>query len=355
MELSQAIVEILREFSSEKKTMTTHPMTLKEIQQRLAQKFGDRRGLNEIHDDDYPTRKMVRRSMQSLLETETLIQEKDRTIMYSEKGTNTKTYRTGYYYKSPMRDAQLKYLIDATLYSNIMNTEQSQQLVKDIQGLSGKNLSDMTLYASVFDQSKYTQEIDVLKNVEILMNAINKQCKVQFSLNIYNTEKKLVPYIECEINPYYVIMGNGRYYLIGTYDGKDKIYFFRVDLMTQIKITDGKSVEREHIPELQGGLNFSEYILQHPYMISGKVSRMKLRVDKNVFTQIIDWFGMNVTVLPNTETENTVDVMVKACEGAMHYWLLQYGESVQALEMGEAFAKQMQTAAKNIYKKYGEL
>jgi predicted DNA-binding transcriptional regulator YafY len=186
------------------------------------------------------------------------------------------------------------------------------------------------------------------------MSAINKRCKVEFSLNVYNIKKELTPYTECKISPHYVTMGNGRYYLIGTYDGSEKIYLFRVDLMTKIEITTEKSVRRESISELRD-MNLSEYMYQHPYMISGEVRRMKLRVNKDIFTQIIDWFGIDVVVLLDTETENTIDVIIKACERAMHYWLLQYGEGVQALEMNDVFARRMQMAAKAIYEKYGKL
>lgn len=355
MELSYAIVEILREFSSENPTMSTHPMTLTEIQKRLSQRFGNRKSLTEINDDDFPTRKMVRTSMEALLQTEASLPEKERTIRYTEKGSDNKKYRSNYYYQSLLSDAELKYLIDSTLYSSIINTEQMQQLVNNIKGLSGKNLANMTLYASVFGEAKYSQQIDVLKNVEVLMEAIRKQRKVDFSLNVYNIEKELTPYTKCTINPHYVVMGNSRYYLIGTYDGNEKPYFFRVDLMTDIVITNEKSDNRETVPELKNGLNLSQYMHQHPYMISGKVSRIKLRVNKSIFTQIIDWFGTDVIVLPDTETELTVDVSVKACEGAIHYWLLQYGQEVLALDMDKEFAKGMQTAAKTIYEKYGEL
>jgi hypothetical protein len=150
-------------------------------------------------------------------------------------------------------------------------------------------------------------------------------------------------------------MGNGRYYLVATYDNSEKCYYYRVDLMTNIKITKVVSVDRVNIPELKGGINMSEYMFQHPYMISGNIKSMKLRVNKSIFTQIVDWFGTEFTILPKTETEDTVDIRVEVCENAMHYWLLQYGENVEVLDMGKDFADKMQKAAKIIYEKYGTI
>lgn len=36
----------------------------------------------------------------------------------------------------------------------------------------------------------------------------------------------------------------------------------------------------------------------------------------------------------------------------MHYWLLQYGENVKALNVGEDFAEKMRAAAMKIYESY---
>ena len=355
MELSYQIVEILKEFSSKEKTLETHPMSLSEVRKQLVLKIGSRSNLGDVQDDDFPTRKMVRTSMKSLLEMEAILPEEQRTIRYTEKIRKEVSYKSNYWYENCISDAELKFLIDSALYANIINQKNGQKLVKNIQNLSGKKLSDMTMYAKNFGETKYTQNVDVLLNVEILMQAIKSQRKVSFDLNVYDVNKVLKSYNNYIINPHYVVMGNGRYFLVGTYDNSEKCYYYRVDLMTKIKITKVVSVDRLNIPELKGGIDMSKYMFQHPYMISGNIKKMKLRVNKSIFTQIVDWFGTTFTVLPNTETIETVDISVEVCENAMKYWLLQYGENVQALDMGKDFAENMQKAAKIIYEKYGTI
>ncbi|NLG04659.1 MAG: WYL domain-containing protein, partial [Clostridia bacterium] len=164
----------------------------------------------------------------------------------------------------------------------------------------------------------------------------------------------IVPYKHVSINPHLVVMGSGRYYLIATYDNSVKCYYFRVDLMTNIKITELNSTKRTDIPELKVGFNMSQYNIQHPYMVSGAVRKMKLRIKKEIFTQIVDWFGSTYSVVPNSETENTIDISVDVCEDAMVYWMMQYGENAEVLDMSSELKVKIRTAAKTIYEKYGK-
>lgn len=131
MELSYQIVEILKEFSSETRTPETHPMTLTEIRNRLVIKIGGNRGnLSDVLETDLPTRKMVRTSIAVLLDTEAMLPEKQKTIMYSQHNKNGKLRKSNYWYRSPISDSELKFLVDSTLYANIINEDNSRKLAK---------------------------------------------------------------------------------------------------------------------------------------------------------------------------------------------------------------------------------
>ena len=354
MDLEYRIVRILQKYSSQKETTDTHPMTLTEIQQEAAKEYDDGKKPREDYNaSDIPTRRMVQRAMDSLIGWELSLPPEEKTIMYREYGDPDAPRRTDYWYQSPWRDADLRFLIDSALYSGILNEKQTRELVENIKNLSGKNLKEMTRYARVFGGSRYFADNDVMSNVELLSAAIYQQKKVRFMLNVYNIKKELRPDQEHIISPFEIVMGNNaKYYLIGTYDNSVKVYFFRIDLITGINMLDEKAEDKENIEEIRNGINLLKYHNEHPYMFGGKPVRMKLRVNKDIFTQIIDWFGYDVTVDRKSETETTIDVTVSAVEDAMHYWLLQYGENVKALNVGEDFAEKMRAAAMKIYESY---
>ncbi len=354
MELGYTIVKILQKYSSEKRTHTTHPMSLAEIQLRAAAIYDNNlKHYKEYKASDIPTRKMVQTAMESLIDMELTLLDEEKTILYREYGDKDNPRKTDYWYRNPLRDSDLRFFVDMALYSGILNEAQTKRIVKNIKGLSGENLEQIISYAGNFGSSRYAQSIDVLENVEIISEAIIRKKKIGFTLNIYNLKKGLKTLSECQINPYYIVMGNNsRYYLLGTYDGRDKVYFFRIDLMTNLKVLSKYAEPRNSVTELRRGLNLSKYYNEHPYMFGGEVEDMRLRVDKDIFTQIVDWFGNDITVHEITETDTTIDVTVRAVKDAMHYWLLQYGESVKALDVDEDFAKKMREAAKRIYDNY---
>lgn len=356
MELGYLIVKILQKYSSEIVTNTTHPMTLAEIQQRACSIYDGplKKHYKEYTKNDIPSRKMVQTALDSLVSMEMNLPEEEKTIFYREYGREESPRKTDYWFKNPLRDSDLRFFVDTALYSGILNEPQIRRLVKNVKGLSGKNLDIMTLYSEAFGGARYSQNIDVLSNAEIISNAIEQKKKIKFKLNVYNIKKELELYQECLLNPFYVLMSNnGKYYLLGTYDsGKDKIYFFRIDLMTDLQITNEKVENRSNLTEIKNGINLYEYYNQRPYMFGGEATRMKLRVNKSIFTQIIDWFGCDIEVHLDSETETTIDVTVKVVENAMHYWLLQYGESVQAIDVSEKFAEKLRAAAKTIYNNY---
>ncbi len=68
-----------------------------------------------------------------------------------------------------------------------------------------------------------------------------------------------------------------------------------------------------------------------------------------VVSEIIDWFGRDVTF--SSETEETVDVRVRVNEDAMFYWAMQYGEYVEVLEPA-ALREMVRKVADAIFKMY---
>ena len=334
MELSYMIVEVLKRHSSEKNTLNQTQL-LRRLQ------------------DDYPhlakeiTEKKVRSALEKMTAQEIALPEEARALRYTD-AKRKKQYWTG----NSLSDVELKFLIDSVVYSNIIGTQNARSLAKRIQGLSGKRLRELTPYASgAFGEQKYTAGIDVLKNVEAIAAAQEEGRKIRFNLNVFSVQNRKIelrPTKEHTVSPLETVLHSGRYYLLACYDN-DRIYSFRVDLMTDIRQTADPA--RRDVPALK---NFRRdaFVLQHPVMYTGRVRRFTLRVSKDSLTQIVDSFSNAVTVVPGGETEDTVDLWVDASDGAMKYWLLRYGDIVEAVNMPEDFAAELKNSvellAKNI-------
>ena len=334
MELSYMIVEALKRHSLEKNTLNQTQL-LRHLQ------------------SDYPhlaeeiTEKKVRSALEKLTTQELALPEEARALRYTD-AKRKKRYWAG----NSLSDVELKFLIDSVMYSNIINTQNARSLAKRIQGLSGKRLRELTPYASgAFGEQKYTADVDVLKNVETIAAAQEARRKISFDLNAYIAQDgkiALRPIGKHTVSPLETVLHNGRYYLLACYDG-DRIYNFRVDLMTGIRQT-AEPVRRD-VPALKS-FRRDEFMLRHPVMYAGQIRRFMLRVKKESLTQIVDAFSDAVTIVPGSEMEETVDLRVDASDGAMKFWLLQYGDVVEAIDLPEDFAAELRKSVEALSKKY---
>lgn len=345
MELSYLIIEVLKRHSSEKAQGDTHPLNRTEILGFLQKDYG--------HLSEEITAKKVRRAVEEMAAQEAVLPEQCRMLRFHRKNGRI----TGYWTANDISDPELKYLIDCVVYGNIINTQNAQSLAKRLQGLSGKNLYNLTPYASgAFGSQKYLPDIDVLENVNVIMRAQMKQVKIKFRLNVFDAKDGrivLSPVKEHIVSPIEIVLHSGRYYLVAAYNDGDKLYFFRVDLMDRIRLLKGKKAKKmDDFAQLKD-FQRSSFMLRHPVMYGGREKWFKLRVERAHFTQVVDTFSSALKILPGSDTGDTIDVEVYASEEAMRLWLLQYGDIVEALDIDSELAAKLQRSIEILQKKYG--
>lgn len=209
----------------------------------------------------------------------------------------------------------------------------------------------------------------MLKQVYLIRKAILKKKKVRFILNVYkyiDKEVKLVPCgkISRICSPLDVIYSNGRYYMLGA-DSKTakskvlKYKLYRIDLMTDLSVTKAAAVTKEEVGIEQEMENLFRYRIENPYLFTGKTEKVRLRVDSEQFTQIVDWFGDNFSVIGHDVNEDKYyDIEVRVNTGGFLYWVLQYSGCVQVLDRNEkeenSFKNRVVENLKNILSKYSE-
>lgn len=344
MELSYLIIEVLKKHSSEKVLCDTHPLNQMEILRFLETDYSNL--------SDKLTKKRVRQALEKMVAQESTFCDQDKILRFHEKNGRI----TGYWVTNNLRDPELKFLIDSVMYGNIINTRNAQDLAKRIQGLSGKRLKKLTPYTTGgFGRQKYLPGTDVLENVDSIMQAQAKHRKIEFQLNVYvpsDGKPVLSPTKKHTVSPLEMLLCGGRYYLIAAYDNTDKLYFFRVDLMTRIRRLDEEKARERN--EFTAFKNFQRdrFMLKYPLMYGGQERRFKLRIEKTHFTQVVDTFSDSMQVVLGSDTGATVEVVVEASEEAMRLWLLQYGDIAQAIDMDSEFAGKMRESVKNLQKKY---
>ena len=177
----------------------------------------------------------------------------------------------------------------------------------------------------------HTDNKQVMIVIDALNDAIDEKTKVEFTYNSYGTDFKLHPreHSPYLVSPYQMVASNGRYYLLGSTDRYQGITHFRIDRITDIKMTDIPIKPVKEVEGLENGFNLPKHMAEHTYLFCGESVPVKLKTSVSMMNDLIDWFGKEFSIIEKKDDE--IVVSVKCNYNAMFYWALQYGANVEVL------------------------
>lgn len=285
-------------------------------------------------------RKSIRRNILNLMDCGYQIE-------YSESIRMTPNPKTGeleesyiwsdFYLERDFTDGELRLLIDSLLFSKHVPYSQCKELVGKLEGLSNMYFRSRVKHIARMPEDKADNK-QLFLNIEQLDEAISKGRKVSFHYLEYGTDKKqhlkmrpdgtVREYI---ISPYQMAAKEGKYYLICNYDKYDDISNYRLDRIVDIKILDEPVKPFETLCWANGQpLDLAEYMKKHVYMYSSDDRRVKLRINREMISDVIDLLGMDVTF--TDEDETGVSVSVCANERAVEQFARNFAPDVVVLE-----------------------
>lgn len=318
----------------------------------------------------------------------------EREIIFIKKGQEGRTI--GYWMMETLSDTEWMFLMDSVLNSKILTKKEADNLANRITFLAGKRFSDLTNYRHRMGNQSYfigDDDIDekvgyiesrVLQQVRLIRQAIKQGKKIKFNLCVYdygNQKVRLVSYgrhgkvlpetpekykedVHRICSPFDIMFSNGRYYMLGAdleterrTDLKYKLY--RIDLMTDVTINRAKAITKEEVGLLELNDLF-EYRMENPYMFTGKVERVRIRIDADQFTQVVDWFSDRFKVVGYDADENKYyDIELKVNLNSFTFWILQYSGCVEVLDdrgkKGEkSYRNRIKETLKKALEKYEE-
>ena len=271
-------------------------------------------------------------------------------------------------YNQILSFAELNQVIEGVLFLKSIDDESKEKIIRKLITLSSKNFPKYSPYisentrtiskkiAGVFEDSR-VDEIALKNNLQVIRTAIeaNKGAglKISFYFNGYDENKKLKARVDANgaklryvVNPYYIIMYNGKPYLICATEPHDNVAIYRIDLMseitTEIKVSlakDGKMISEKRRPksEIKGlpmewnSKEASKFQTEHLYMYYGKPESISLKIDKDRYTLLHDYFGDRYQFVEHID--DTWDcIEVECVPDAMISWAMQCSDFVEVLQ-----------------------
>ena len=229
-------------------------------------------------------------------------------------------------------NAELRMLIDSVLFSRTLSGKQAKRLIEKLTALGNKYFHAKVKHVCHLPKLIHSDNKQVLLNLDVLSDAIEQERKVSFTYNSYGKDFQLHPrrkdpYI---VNPYQMVANQGRYYLLCSYDASNRLSHYRLDYMTKLEMLDEKVKPMDQMEDFVQGYSLPKHMAEHIYMFSGPSVQVKMRVQDQMMSQLIDWFGKDFRIVQ--ENADELIISVSCNEKAMKYWALQYGEYAEILE-----------------------
>lgn len=241
----------------------------------------------------------------------------------------------GYYLDSrPFEDSELRLLIDSVIASRHIPARQAADLVDKLMGQSSVYFKNSLKHIYSLDKMEHEESNDLFWNLECIGEAIDRNRKIAFYYNKYGEDKKLHHTTEKEhvVNPYYIAIANGRYYLVANNDRYRDITHFRLEKISGARILKEARKPKEEIEEFKGGEGLSKHMVERVYMFSGSPCRVVMKVSPEGINDAIDWLGRDIRI-EKKDGYFTVETVTN--KNAIKYWAMQFGERTEILEPEE--------------------
>lgn len=266
---------------------------------------------------------------------------------------------------------ELNQLIEAVLFLKNINNETKENLIRKIEKLSSKNFLKYSPFISettgainlnisnVFEDSRIDDKV-VKENLMLIQNAIEanggKGCKIAFHFQGYNEQKELILRRQPDgkpmryvVNPYYVMLYNGKYYLICCAEPYRNVAFYRIDLMCDITDKTKQSVldktkwiseyrkpkrDVKGLPLEWNDTVASRFQTEHMNMFYGEPTTIRIKIDHERYTLLHDYFGDYYEFRKRLDDQwDMVDV--KCVPNSMESFAMQCSDYIEVLEPAE--------------------
>ena len=250
-------------------------------------------------------------------------------LLLKDAGYDILSDRRGCYLVSrEFEDSELRLLIDGVLASKHITAKHSKELIEKLCSLSNKYFrSHVKNIWSVNEWSK-TDNQALFYNIEIIDAAIEQGRQITFSYNKYGADKKLHKTSNHRATPYQMVLRNQRYYLIACNEKWKNLGHYRLDRITDIRLTDEPATPLRSLPGHESGIDYKEYATSLPYMFTDQLENIEFLAELGIVDQIVDWFGDNARI---EQSGDKLKVYVKVSPMAMEYWAMQHLNFVEIL------------------------
>lgn len=227
-----------------------------------------------------------------------------------------------------LEPSEITFLVDAIFSNRTIDGKYSQQLAEKLYNCLSLHKRKRYKYIYKTTEIAKSHNKEVFFNIDEIQAAIDVGKKVEFHYKGYNVSKGETD-IWRRVSPYFLFNSQGKYYLVCSIGPNYGLANYKVERMTDVRLTDTSVDPITAIKGCEKGLDIAKYVNENIYAFTGNSVTATLQLfDDGAYNAVIEWFGENVRTYIN---DGKTYAEVRVNELALIYWALQYGHGVEVL------------------------
>ena len=315
------ILNVLKKYTDEE-----HMLSAVEIQEKI----------KEIYNVKIETR-TIRRNIN-------LLKEKlDYDI--STRDENGKGY---YINRNPDTDfepGEIRAIIDNFSYANYIVPSIAKEIIKKCKNMQNVYENKKLVNYKIYANDSKTENMEVIKNIEDISDAIENLNKIEFEYWKYNISDKLEKKIvsKPKVTPYAIIYNKQEFYMIGIKEGQEKFYNYRLDRIKNLKQLQEKRTIKKSQKEIQ---EYAESLVE---MFGGPKEEIEAICSMFLLDAVFDQFGKNITIIKNDD--KSFKLILDRNRMGFKSWVLRNIDAVEVVKR-VSLRNEIKEIIKDVAKRY---
>lgn len=255
----------------------------------------------------------------------------------------------GYYItRNPETDfepGEIRAIIDNFSYANYIVPSIAKNIIKKCKNMQNIYENRKLNNYQIYSRDSKTENMEVIKNIEDITEAIQNLNKIQFEYWKYGFETKLEKVIvsKPKVAPYAIVYNNQEFYLIGIKEGNEDFYYYRLDRIKNIKHLEEKRTVKKTSRDIQ---EFAESTVE---MFGGEKEKIEANCDMLLIDAVIEQFGKKIEI--QKIDKETFNLKLETNSFGFKMWAMRNIDLVQVIQPLE-LRNEMKEIIKSAAEKY---
>lgn len=255
----------------------------------------------------------------------------------------------GYYInRNPETDfepGEVRAIIDTFSYANYIVPSIGKNIINKCKNMQNIYENQKLKNYQIFANDSKTENMEVIKNIEDISDAIQNLNKVTFEYWKYGMDKKLEKIIVStpKVTPFAIIYNKQEFYMIGIKEGQEKFYNYRLDRIKNLVTLDEKRTINKSTKEIK------EYAQSIVEMFGGEKQEIEADCDMVLLDTVFDLFGKNITIIKIDDSKFKLKVDANAF--GFKFWAMRNLDCVEVIKP-QSLREEMKSIIEEARKKY---